>query len=103
MANQEKIMKLVISSFAALLMFGAILSAADDPLATNSDALRAAVDGKKGTAEIKRLAVLVLTEAKKAEGPAPADQDKAYWEEHAKYAAQVAEYAEYALYSASVG
>jgi len=47
----------------------AILSAADvDPLQTNSDALRAAVDGKKGAAEIKRLAVLVLTEAKKEEG-----------------------------------
>ena len=49
-------MKVIISSFAALLICGAMLSAADDPLATNSDALRAAVEGKKGAAEIKRLA-----------------------------------------------
>jgi len=97
-------MKLLIVSFAALTMACAILSAADvDPLQTNSDALRAAVDGKKGAAEIKRLAVLVLTEAKKEEGPAPADADKDNWEAHVKYAQGVAEYAEYALYSASVG
>lgn len=96
-------MKVIISSLAALLMFGAIVSAADDPLVTNSDALRAAVDGKKGAAEIKRLAVLVLTEAKKAQGPAPADADKAWWEEHAKYAEQVADYADYALVNAASG
>lgn len=97
-------MKVLIISFAALAMASAMLSAADvDPLQTNSDALRAAVDGKKGAAEIKRLAVLVLSEAKKEEGPAPADADKANYEAHVKYAEGVAEYAEYALYSASVG
>ena len=80
------------------------LSAADvNPLQTNGDSLRAAVDGKKGAAEIKRLAVLVLTEAKKEEGPAPADADKENWDAHVKYAQAQAEYAEYALYSASVG
>jgi hypothetical protein len=72
-------------------------------LQVNSDALRAAVDGKKGAAEIKRLSVLVLTEAKKQTGPAPADTtDKENWDAHAKYAEQVAEYAEYALYSTSL-
>jgi hypothetical protein len=45
----------------------------------------------------------VLTEAKKQEGPAPADADKENWDAHVKYAQQVGEYAEYALYSASVG
>ena len=85
-------------------MASAMLSAADvDPLQTNGDSLRAAVDGKKGAAEIKRLAVLVLTEAKKEEGPAPADADKENWDAHVKYAQAQAEYAEYALYSASVG
>jgi hypothetical protein len=96
-------MKLLISGFIAFAMACAILFAADDPLQTNSDNLRAAVDGKKSPAEIKRLAVLVLTEAKKQMGPAPADADKENYEAHVKYAEQVAEYAEYALYSASVG
>jgi hypothetical protein len=97
-------MKVLISSFAALAMTCAMVQAADvDPLQTNSDALRAAVDGKKGVAEIKRLAVLVLTEAKKQEGPAPADADKENWDAHVKYAEQVGEYAEYALYSSSIG
>lgn len=97
-------MKVVIIGLAALAMASALASAADvDPLQTNSDSLRAAVDGKKGAAEIKRLAVLVLTEAKKEEGPAPADADKDNYEAHVKYAQGVAEYAEYALYSASVG
>jgi hypothetical protein len=95
-------MKVLILSFVTVLMACATLRA-DDPLQANSDALRAAVDGKKGAAEIKRLAVLVLTEAKKDEGPAPADADKENYEAHVKYAEQVAEYAEYALYSASVG
>jgi hypothetical protein len=97
-------MKALVISFAVLAMASTILWAADvDPLQTNSDSLRAAVDGKKGAAEIKRLAVLVLTEAKKEEGPAPADADKDNYEAHVKYAQGVAEYAEYALYSASVG
>lgn len=96
-------MKLLITTFAALLIACAILPAGDDALQTNSDSLRAAVDGKKGAAEIKRLAVLVLTEAKKQMGPAPADEDKENYEAHVKYAEQVSEYAEYALYSASVG
>jgi hypothetical protein len=96
-------MKVLISSFAALVMACAILPAADDPLTANSDSLRAAVDGKKGATEIKRLAVLVLTEAKKEMGPAPAGEDKDNWEAHAKYAEGVAEYAEYALYSGSIG
>jgi hypothetical protein len=74
-----------------------------DALQTNSDSLRAAVDGKKGAAEIKRLAVLVLTEAKKEEAPAPADADKANYDAHVKYAQGVAEYAEYALYAAAEG
>ena len=47
-------MKVLIISFAALAMACATFPAADvDPLQTNSDALRAAVDGKKGAAEIK--------------------------------------------------
>jgi len=97
-------MKVLIIGFAAFAMALATLSAADvDPLQTNGDSLRAAVDGKKGAAEIKRLAVLVLTEAKKQEGPAPADADKENWDAHVKYAQAQAEYAEYALYSASVG
>ena len=96
-------MKLLITGLVAFAMTFTILSAADDALQTNSDALRAAVDGKKSPAEIKRLAVLVLSEAKKQMGPAPADADKENYEAHAKYAEQVAEYAEYALYSASVG
>jgi hypothetical protein len=96
-------MKVLIIGFAALVIVCASLRAADDPLQTNSDALRAAVDGKKGAPEIKRLSVLVLTEAKKQMGPAPADADKENWDAHVKYAEQVAEYAEYALYSVSVG
>ncbi len=96
-------MKVLLTSVAAIALACGMLVAADDALQTNSDALRAAVDGKKGVPEIKRLAVLVLSEAKKAEGPAPADADKENWEAHVKYAQGVAEYAEYALYSASVG
>ena len=96
-------MKVLFTSFAALAMACGILAAADDPLQTNSDSLRAAVDGKKGVAEIKRLAVLVLSEAKKEMGPAPADADKENWDAHVKYATSVSEYAEYALYAASVG
>ncbi len=95
-------MKVLITSFAALAMACAILSAADD-LQTNNDALRAAVDAKKPAAEIKRLAVLVLTEAKKQMGPAPADStDKENWDAHVKYAEQVSEFAEYALYSTAL-
>jgi hypothetical protein len=97
-------MKVLIIGFAAFAMALATLSAADvDPLQANSDSLRAAVDGKKGAAEIKRLAVLVLTEAKKEEAPAAADADKENHDARVKYAQGVAEYAEYALYSASVG
>ena len=96
-------MKVFVTSLAALALACAILPAADDALTTNSDALRAAVDGKKPTAEIKRLALLVLAEAKKQEGPMPADGDKENWDAHVKYAQQVGEYAEYALYAASVG
>ena len=95
-------MKAFTIGFAALAMASTAMLAADE-LETNSDALRAAVDGKKGAAEIKRLAVLVLTEAKKEEGPAAADADKENHEARVKYAQGVAEYAEYALYSASVG
>src|SRR4051812_9159408 len=101
MTGQEKIMKLMISAFAALVLFGVMMPAADDALQTNGDALRAAVEGKKPAAEIKRLAVLVFSEAKKQMGPAPADADKANWEERSKYAQSLAEYAEYALYSAA--
>jgi hypothetical protein len=97
-------MKVLIIGFAAFAMALTTLSAADtDPLQANSDSLRAAVDGKKGAAEIKRLAVLVLTEAKKEEAPAAADADKENHDARVKYAQGVAEYAEYALYSASVG
>ena len=96
-------MKVLIAALTGLIMTCGIVAAADDALVTNSDALRAAVDGKKPVPEIKRLAVLVLTDAKKAMGPAPADADKDNWAEHSKYAEQVSEYAEYALYSASVG
>jgi len=96
-------MKVLMTNVLALVMACAILPAADDPLQTANDSLQAAVDGKNGAAEIKRLAVVVLTDAKKAMGPSPADADKDYWEAHVKYAQQVSEYAEYALYSASVG
>jgi hypothetical protein len=92
-----------MTTIATLAMLCGSLPAADDPLQTASDSLRAAVDGKKGAAEIKRLSITVMTEAKKQMGPAPADADKENWEAHAKYAQQVAEYAEYALYAASVG
>ncbi len=96
-------MKVMITTIAALAMLCATLPAADDALQTNSDALRAAVDGKKGAAEIKRLSIAVFADAKKQMGPAPADADKENWDAHVKYAQQVSEYAEYALYSASVG
>lgn len=96
-------MKVLITSIAAIAMLCASLLAADDPLQTASDNLRAAVDGKKAPAEIKRLAITVLTDAKKQMGPAPADADKDNWEAHVKYAQGVSEYAEYALYSAAAG
>jgi len=96
-------MKVFITGFAALVMACAILPAADDALTTNYDALQTAVAAKKGPAEIKRLSVLVFTEAKKDMGPAPADADKDNYDAHVKYATQLSEYAEYALYSASVG
>jgi len=96
-------MKTLITAMIAVAACCGMLAAADDALQTNSDALRAAVDGKKGAAEIKKLATTVLNEAKKAEGPAPADADKDNWAARQKYAEGVAEYAEYALYSASVG
>ena len=96
-------MKPLITAIIAVAACCGMLAAADDALQTNSDALRAAVDGKKGAAEIKKLATTVLNEAKKAEGPAPADADKDNWAARQKYAEGVAEYAEYALYSASVG
>jgi hypothetical protein len=99
---QEKPMKVFVTAVAALLMTCAILPAQDDLTASN-DSLRAAVEGKKGAAEIKRLAVQVMTQAKKQMGPVPAGMEKDSWEEHAKYAEQVSEYAEYALYAASVG
>ncbi len=97
-------MKTLITTFAAIAAICLALpvtAPAQEALQTNSDALRAAVDGKKGAAEIKRLSVLVFTEAKKDLGPMPADADKANWDERAKYAQSVVEYAEYALYSAS--
>jgi hypothetical protein len=97
-------MKVMIAGFViALAASCGYLAAQDDALTANDTALRAAVDGKKGIPEIKRLAVLVLTDAKKQMGPAPAGEDKDNWDAHAKYAASIAEYAEYALYSASVG
>jgi hypothetical protein len=96
-------MKSLITAMIAVAAACGMLAAADDALQTNSDALRAAVEGKKGAAEIKKLATAVLTEAKKQEGPAPADADKENWAAHQKYAQGVAEYAEYALYAASVG
>jgi hypothetical protein len=97
-------MKILIISFAVIAMASAILPAADvDPLQANSDSLRAAVDGKKGAAEIKRLAILVLTDAKKDEAPAAADADKENHDARVKYAQAQAEYADYALYSAAVG
>lgn len=96
-------MKALSICFAALALGCGLAVAADDALQTNSDALRAAVEGKKGAAEIKRLALLVFAEAKKAEGPAPADADKDYWAQNAKYAQGVEEYAEYALYAATAG
>jgi hypothetical protein len=95
-------MKTLITTFAAVAMLCAALPAAEDALQTNNDALRAAVEGKKGTADVKRLAVLVLSEARKQMGPMPADGDKENWDLHVKYAQQVSEYAEYALYSESV-
>jgi hypothetical protein len=96
-------MKALFTGIAALALACGLAVAADDTLQSNSDALRAAVDGKKGATDIKRLALLVFADAKKAEGPAPADADKDNWEQRAKYAQGVEEYAEYALYSASVG
>lgn len=96
-------MKVLITAVAALVIGCGLVAAADDALQTNSDALRAAVDGKKGAAEIKRLATVVFTEAKKQMGPAPADADKENWAERTKYAEGVAEYAEYAVYAASIG
>ena len=95
-------MKVLFTAVAVLVMSCAILPAQDE-LQTNNDSLRAAVEGKKGAAEIKRLAVAVMTLAKKQMGPVPAGMEKDSWEEHAKYAAQVSEYAEYALYAASSG
>lgn len=96
-------MKALFTGFAVVALACGLAVAADDTLQANSDALRAAVDGKKGATEIKRLALLVFADAKKAEGPAPADADKDNWAERQKYAQGVEEYAEYALYSASVG
>jgi len=97
-------MKALIIGFAALTMAATGLLAADNALETNSDALRAAVEGKKGAAEVKKLAVLVLMEAKKEEAaPAASDADKENHDARVKYAEGVAEYAEYALYSESVG
>ncbi len=96
-------MKALCTVLAAVLLTSAALAADDDPLVTANTNLTAAVDGKKPAAEIKRLAVVVLTEAKKQMGPAPADADKDTWEAHVKYAQQTAEYAEYALYSAATG
>lgn len=95
-------MKVLITAVAALLMTCAILPAQDD-LETNYNNLRAAVEGKKGAAEVKRLAVAVMTQAKKQMGPVPAGMEKESWDEHAKYALQVSEFAEYGLYSTSVG
>ena len=96
-------MKALITAIATIAMFCATLPAADDPLQTTADSLRAAVDGKKGVVEIKRLAVTLMGEAKKQMGPAPADADKENWDARAKYAEGVMEYAEYALYASSVG
>jgi aminopeptidase N len=96
-------MKVLFTGIAALALACGLAVAADDTLQTNGDALRAAVDAKKGPTDIKRLALLVFADAKKAEGPAPADADKDNWDQRAKYAQGVEEYAEYALYSASVG
>lgn len=96
-------MKVLLTALTAVLLTSAILAADDDPLVTASNSLTAAVDGKKGAAEIKKLALTVFAEAKKQMGPAPADVDKDAWEARVKYAQQSAEYAEYALYSASSG
>lgn len=95
-------MKVLTAAVAALLMTCATLPAQDD-METNYNNLRAAVEGKKGAAEVKRLSVAVMAQAKKQMGPVPAGMEKDSWEEHAKYAEQVAEFAEYALYSSSVG
>src|SRR6185312_5460393 len=96
-------MKILITAIAALVVGCGVAAAQGDALQTNSDALRAAVDGKKGATEIKRLALSVFSEAKKQMGPAPADADKDNWAARQKYAESVEEYAEYALYSASMG
>lgn len=95
-------MKPLLSALTVLFMACATVPAQDE-LQTTSDSLRAAVDGKKGPAEIKRLAITAMNLAKKQMGPAPADADKENWDAHVKYAQGVSEYAEYALYSASIG
>jgi aminopeptidase N len=96
-------MKVLLTAMAAVVIACGVAAAADDPLQTAGDNLRAAVDGKKPAADIKRLALVVFTEAKKQMGPAPADADKESWDAHVKYAEQTSEYAEYALYSAAAG
>lgn len=96
-------MKRLFTVCAAALLASAVVSAADEPLVVANDALRAAVEGKKGVAEVKKLALTVFAEAKKQMGPAPADADKENWDAHVKYAEQASEYAEYALYSSCTG
>ena len=95
-------MKVLITAVAALLVTCAILPAQED-MEVNYTALRAAVEGKKGAVEVKRLSLTVMGQAKKQMGPVPAGMEKDSWEEHARYAEQVSEFAEYALYSSSVG
>ena len=84
-------MKLIATLTLALLSCAGVY--AQDSLQANNDALRAAVEGKKSPAEIKRLAVAVINGAKKDEASDNADT--------AKYAQGVMEYAGYALYSAA--
>ena len=61
-------MKVWMISFAALALACAILPAADDPLQTASDALKAAVDGKKPLLKSSELALAVMTESEETDG-----------------------------------
>jgi hypothetical protein len=86
-------MKSWMAGVAFALLMGHIAIAADD-LDEAYNSLQKAVDAKKPAAELKPLAVNVLTLANKAEAGGDADA--------AKHAKEVAAYAEYALYTAAI-
>jgi hypothetical protein len=69
-----------------------------DDLEDALNALKQA-EPSKDVAKIKQLAAAAHSTAKKYEGPAPADADKAAYEARAGYAKDVDHYSEYALYA----